>query len=396
MLCIMPNVWSEVDNNYSYTSKIYEAKKQAILQRLQQENDISGQDFINSLQINYKELMQQKYTSNLNDREVKLETILSHVYKAAEQLAQQILEEQSGDVVKQIDALMKISQKTGQNIDQQKKVIAKELDKIIERYEAETRVSQLVYEMLPKFVSSNNQQLSTAQVYSYTKSILKQEIAKRASITNIEKAVRKHPSIILGYIREDAITQAALRAVEQLKSNGISARTIGSEKSTIDIIIPVTEGAKAAVFQGGQGLSDIIKQLDTLGQNFVVSGESQYDTDEFLGIQAKPWKLYLKTANWNRNSLGSRATLLREFQLENIQSGVPNDLIGWHKGVLFLSQRLQQVIGPNTVMYATGNSITWTSDLLNDLVNTYHKYFAFMVNSDGKLTSHIHLADHYG
>lgn len=395
MLCIMPNVWSKVDDNYSHTSKIYEAKKQAILQRLQQENNINGQDFINSLQINYKELMQQKYTSNLNNREVKLETILSHVYKAAEQLAQQILEEQSGDVVEQIDALMKISQETGQDIDQQKKIIAKELDKIIERYEAETRVSQLINEMLPKFVSSDNQQLSTDQIYSYTKSILKQEIAKRASITNIEKAVRKHPSIILGYIREDAITQAALRAVEQLKSNYISARTVGSEKSTIDIIIPVTGEAKVAVLQGGQGLSDIIKQLDTLGQNFVVSGESQYDTDEFLGIQSKPWKLYLKTTNWNKNSLGSRATLLREFQLENIL-GIPNDLIGWHKGVLFLSQRLQQVIGPNTVMYATGNSLTWTSDLLNDLVNTYHKYFAFMVDSKNKLTSHIHLADHYG
>lgn len=396
MLCIMPNVWIEVDNNYMHTSKIYEAKKQAILQRLQQENDISGQDFINSLQINYKELMQQKYASNLSGREVKLETILSHVYKAAEQLVQQILEEQSGDVVEQIDALMKISQETGQNIAQKKQIIAKELDKIIERYEAETRVSQLINEMLPKFVSLDNQQLSTAQIYSYTKSILKQEIAKRASITNIEKAVGKHPSIILGYIREDAITQAALRAVEQLKGQGISARTIGSEKSTIDIIIPITGRAKAAVSQGGQGLSDIIKQLDTLGQNFVVSGDSQYDTDEFLGIQSKPWKLYLKTTNWNRNSLGSRATLLREFQLENIFSGVPNDLIGWHKGVLFLSQRLQQVIGPNTVMYATGNSITWTSDLLNDLVSTYHKYFAFMVNSDGKLTSHIYLADHYG
>ena len=76
MLCIMPNVWSKVDDNYSHTSKIYEAKKQAILQRLQQENNINGQDFINSLQINYKELMQQKYTSNLNNREVKLETIL--------------------------------------------------------------------------------------------------------------------------------------------------------------------------------------------------------------------------------------------------------------------------------------------------------------------------------
>lgn len=395
MFCIMPNVWSEVDNNYINASKIYEAKKQAILQRLQQENNISGQDFINSLQLNYKELMQQKYTSELSNREVKIETILSHVYKAAEQLVQQILEEHSGNIADQISALKQLSQESGESAEKEKKMIIKEIDKIISQYETETRVSRLINEMLPKFVSADNQQLSTAQVYAYTKSLLKQEIAKRSSIANIEKAVKKHPSIILGYIREDALTQAALLAIEQLQGKNMGARTIGSAQSTIDVIIPISGAAKAAVAKGGHELDDIVKYLDTIGQSFVVSGESRYENDEFLGIQSKPWRLYLETTNWNKNSVGSRASLLQEFQLENI-TGMPNDLIGWHRGVLFLSQRLQQVMGPNTVMYATGNSITWTSDLLVDLVNTYHKYFAFMVDSKHQLTSHVHLADHYG
>jgi hypothetical protein len=70
--------------------------------------------------------------------------------------------------------------------------------------------------MLPNYMSSGNQQLSAFQVYAYTKSILKREIQRRASIEEIDRAVKKHPSIILGYIREDAITNAALKAIEKL------------------------------------------------------------------------------------------------------------------------------------------------------------------------------------
>jgi hypothetical protein len=84
--------------------------------------------------------------------------------------------------------------------------------------------------------------------------MLRREIKKRASITEIDRAVKKHPSIILGYVREDAITAAALKAIEALKAKGMSAKTIGAEQSKIDIIIPVTSRASAVI----QGNTDLL------------------------------------------------------------------------------------------------------------------------------------------
>ena len=397
IICVMPDLWQTIDNNYEIASKIYESKKEAILSKIKTEHDISGQEFINTIQSNYSSLMKQKYTSEVSGREVGLNTILNHLYRAAEDVVAQVLEEhKNDDIEKQIQALRQISQQAGKSIIQEKKIVEKEIDKILQSYSNETHIDKLVYEMLPKYMSGDNQRLSAAQVYAYTKSILKREIQKRASLTEIDKAVKKHPSIILGYIREDAITDAALKAIEQLKMSGMKAQTVGKEQSAIDIIIPLTKGATAAVSKPGDALKGILSQLDALGTSFVVEGESRYETSEFLGIQSKPWRLYLPTTEWNRNSVGSRADLLKGYEQLGGSIYPPNTEEGWHRGVLYLSYNLQQVIGPNTVMYATGGSLTWTSELLVDMYSRYHKYFAFMLDSKHQLTSHIHIADHYG
>lgn len=396
-VCIMPEEISIINQNYESTAQIYDTKKESILARLKQEQNISGEDFINTIQTNYSSLLKEKYESAVTGREVGLETIINHVYRAAEAMVAEVLENHSEqDVQSQIQALEQISREAGKNIEQQKKVVNKEIEKIIQQYSNETQVDRLIDEMLPKYLSQENAKLSAAQIYAYTKSMLRREIKKRASIVEIDKAVKKHPSIILGYVREDAITAAALKAIETLKVKGMSAKTIGAEQSKIDIIIPITSRASAAVQGNTDLLGTIVKQLDALSTEFVVTGESKYETDEFLGIQSKPWQLYRPTTTWNRNSVGSRAELYNAF-LEHLKEMSPADRnVGWHRGVLFLSEHLQEVMGPNTVMYATGGKLIWTSDLLRDLYQKYHKYFAFMLDSNYHLTSHIQLADHYG
>lgn len=396
-VCIMPGEISIINQNYESTAQIYEAKRESILARLKQEQNISGEDFINTIQTNYSSLLKEKYESAVTGREVGLETIINHVYRAAEAMVAEVLENHSEqDIQSQIQALEQISREAGKNIEQQKKVVNKEIEKIIQQYSNETQVDRLIDEMLPKYLSQENAKLSAAQVYAYTKSMLRREIKKRASIVEIDKAVKKHPSIILGYVREDAITTAALKAIEVLKVKGMTAKTIGAEQSKIDIVIPITSRASAVVQGNTDLLGTIVKQLDALSTEFIVTGESKYETDEFLGIQSKPWQLYLPTTTWNRNSVGSRVELYNAF-LEHLKEMSPPDRnVGWHRGVLFLSEHLQEVMGPNTVMYATGGKLIWTSDLLRDLYQKYHKYFAFMLDSNYQLTSHIQLADHYG
>lgn len=396
MFCIMPSLWSEVDNNYLNAAKQYEARKNEILKKLQKNTKEQADEFMSLLQENYRTLMEQKYASEFSNREVKLETIVEqHIYKAATEKAREILMQENVNIEQEIEALKQISKEKKLSIDQEKKFITRELEKIVKRYAQATEVNKLVSDLLPSYVSAENQELSASQIYPYVKSIIKKEIYKRAAVKEITKTVKRHPSIILGYVREDAVTQAAIEAIEKISARGMTAKTVGKEASKIDIVIPLTPRATKAIGDSNI-LSDIIKQLDVIEQDFIVSGTSQYKSDEFLGIQSKPWNLTKKTDNWkNRNAIGSRAELLKEFNLQNI-TGLPDDSIGWHRGVLFLSQRLEQIIGPSTDMYAIKGSIVWTSDLLTDLVNVYHKYFSFMLNSKGKRTSHIQLADHYG
>jgi hypothetical protein len=49
-----------------------------------------------------------------------------------------------------------------------------------------------------------------------------------------------------------------------------------------------------------------------MDKTITVDGES-YMPDEFLGIQSKPWNLNQQTAQWNRNSVGSRKDLFKAF-----------------------------------------------------------------------------------
>ena len=60
-VCIMPGEISIINQNYESTAQIYEAKRESILARLKQEQNISGEDFINTIQTNYSSLLKEKY-----------------------------------------------------------------------------------------------------------------------------------------------------------------------------------------------------------------------------------------------------------------------------------------------------------------------------------------------
>jgi hypothetical protein len=79
--------------------------------------------------------------------------------------------------------------------------------------------------------------------------------------------------------------------------------------------------------------------------------------------------------------LGSRKELLNDFLIKDSFSTSSDEIFGWHRGVLFLSNNLDKVVGTNTVMYATKTGLIWTSDLLESLYKNYNKYFAFVIDS---------------
>jgi hypothetical protein len=383
----------QVDKNYEAAQGVYQAKRKSLLEQIENQSQQSGESFIEKLQDKFSDNMKQTIVSPDSKRSVKYETIIKHIYRAAELKGRSIIEDVGGNLDELKEEIQKIKQSTEGDIETEKKLIDKEIDKIVSEYATKMDINQIFNKYLPQILSGENQKLSVAQVLAYCKSIFKREIQKQLSMEKIDSVIKKRPAIILGYIREDMLSDAAIKAIDECKIENASAMTVGSEQSMIDVLIPITGGA-AKASDDKELLGSILKKLDGIKSSTFVVGESKFNTDEFLGIQVKPWNLYKKTTKWNPMSLGSRTELLNDYA-KSLSGETPDDVTSWHKGVIYLSENLTKMLGENTVMYVTGNNIIWTDNLLSDLVNKYNKYFAFGVNSKNQLTSHIVLADHY-
>ena len=378
----------QVNANYQSAQARYAKKKQNILAQLTKESNITGEQFITLLQDKFAAQMETKLISPGTGREVGYQAIIGQIYNAARSMVNQALGEKDSftEIKRKVD---EIREQNAENLKKQRELIAQEINKEVEKFAAQMDLNTIFNKYLPQVMSSSNQSLSVAQIMGYCKSIFKQQIQIKTRADEISKIFKRHPSIIMGYIREDAFTKAALEVIEQLQIKGASAKTVGSEQSKIDILISL--GGAGSSISGN--LSGILSMLDNLDQNMEITGSAEYDTSQFLGVQAKPWNLEKETSQWNRNSIGSRANLKNDF-IKMLKSTGGIESYSWHRGVLYLSEHLEAVMGANTVMYATGKNIIWADDLLGDMVNRYHKYFAFSLDSNHKLTSHIILADH--
>ena len=392
-VCVLPRSISEADQNYLRAQQIYKTKRDEIQQRIKSQYDVSGEEFVATIQKKLKENMQAKIESPNTGNTVGYQTILNHLYNTVEKLAREKIEGSSSQInndIEQIESIQSQAISQGKNAQE---IAEKEIDDLVQKYANDLQLDSVIYKYLPEFVSGDNVKLSLAQVFGYAKSIFKNEITKRANGIEATRIFQRHPGIILGYIREDATADASKKAIKKFGMSSSSAQTVGAEKSKIDILLSLTGGASSIV-SSGDLLGTILSSLDSMNQSFSVNGESILETNEFLGIQSKPWKLFLPTTNWNKNSVGSRAALLQDFLQSYNPAGADNQH-SWHSGVLYLSTQLEEVIGANTVMYVTGDTIQWTDDIFTQM-RANNKYFAFMMSSKNELTSHVQIADHYG
>lgn len=391
--CIMEEIIEPVNNNYRLAMQRYSQKRKEVLNKIKNEYDISGNDFIDILKQEFKKNMSQSMTSELTGRSVKIDTLLKHLYNAAEAQALALVDSHSEEIEREGEIIDKIRQNTEGDIIAQKKQFDREIDSIVYKFANEISLNNVWNKYLPELMmSDDNKKLATAQILGYCKSIFKREIQKRLALDEIDNAVRRHPAIILGYIREDAVADAAQKAIKHFKMSGAKAKTVGAEQSHIDILISLSGKTTSKV--SNDIMDSLLNQLDSIGQSFVTIGESKFENENFLGIQSKAWNLYAPSNEiWNPNALGRRAELFNDFV-----ATLSSDLEGkraWHKGVLYISNHLEEAMGPNTLIYATGKQILWTNELLETMLNN-NKYFAFRLNSENKVTPTVVLADHYG
>jgi hypothetical protein len=68
-------------------------------------------------------------------------------------------------------------------------------------------------------------------------------------MAEIEKVVKQRPAILLGYMQEDALTDAASDVIKKMQSSTMKAKTVGAARSKIDILIPLTGHAAEVLDQ---------------------------------------------------------------------------------------------------------------------------------------------------
>ena len=392
--CVMPEDMNIVDSNYAKAQVIYAGKRQQILKNIEEQNNISGTEFMTKLEDLFKQNMSQRIKSPKTLKEVKYKTIINHIYDAAKLEAESILSNTKGEINELKNKMEKIRKENLKGLEAEEIDLQNEVEKIVKQFAERIDMENLFNKYLPQVMSQSNQKLAGSQVLSYCKSIFKRQIYQELANQQITKAVKRRPAIILGYIREDALSKAATGVMKDMGMKASSSQAVGSKSSKIDILISLTEGA-TKISSNRDVLENLLKKLDDIdGTTISGIGESSINVSEFLGVQAKPWKLFLPTQKWNPMSIGSRAELFKSFTDGLTDTAAPNTY-SWHKGVLFLSQHILDIMGKNTVLYAVGDSILWADALLNDMIMRYHKYFAFAINKDAPLSSHVVLADHW-
>lgn len=381
-----------VNSNYQAAQKRYADKKNKLFNAWQQEHGIAGKDFFNLLSQNFTSNMQAKLTSPTTNRTVKQSTILRHLYNATRERALSVFGKSSVAVDTAVQAIRQLQADSSLEVKDQEAKIAAEINKIVIELSKRLNISDaFIRKFLPQMTKANRG-LTHGQLIGYCKNIFKQQIQEAITGVKVQKAVAQYTAIVGGYLREDALADAAQQTIEALGVKTGKVKRIGSEKTSIDVLLSFGKGA--SVKGGKAAFGNLIQALDAISGDIVAVGQSTYNTSNFLGIQSKSWDLDTVGSKYVTASIGSRGALRAGF--EQLLSGTsvnPNTSYGWHKGVKYLSGVLDQVIGANTIMYATGSSIIWTDQLLSDMV-AKDIYFSFALDSNDKLTSHVILSKH--
>lgn len=387
-------IMAEVDANYKAAANNYQSQREAILKNIVAESQISADEFVKQLQAKYKASMDQKIAKPTEDggygRAVKTNTILNHLYKAVDRATQAVINDETFQSTDFEAELKSVQAESRTKIKDEQYQAEQALLKIAENFANQIQINEIINKYLPQMLSSGNQALTAGQLLGYSKRIFKQKIQERITGEEVNKTVRKHPAIIAGYLQEDKLADAGLQLLQELGIISGNAQTVGDEKTHIDVLMAVGEGA-GKITQDGDALKSILYKLDSF-YSFEVEGDSnEYNNLNFLGIQSKPdWNLTKELSAYRSYTLGSNQALLDLF---NATNGADNPY-SWHQTVLFLSQNLSSALGHNTVMFALGKQLVGTDQLLRDLYGN-NKYFAFRESSEHLYTASIIVSSHY-
>lgn len=360
-----------IERNYENFATIYETKINKVKEKIKKIYEQGADNFIADISNQISKTIENGIKSLNTDKNVKFNTYINQVYDRIDNFFS------DNENMQKFENFFK---ENNQNIEDEGNEIKKDIDTAILKVlnSKDIGLSQL----LKNFTSKENSGLIESQLLGYIKSRIEHFYNKN----NNSKEFSRHQSIIFGYIQEDIIQKTFSLAFESIGQVELKARTSGFAQSKIDILVPLTAQSSKKINQNKKTMSQYLDYLDGI-KKISKKDSTTFSVEDFIGIQSKPWDLSKKTSEYYQLSLGSRGTIMNQFKKEMGWMG--KDFLPF-QGAIHLSYKIDDILGPNTIMYYTKAGLIWTSDLLRQLYSQYEKYFAFKYDKDHKeLSSHV-------
>lgn len=194
-------------------------------------------------------------------------------------------------------------------------------------------------------------------------------------------STQNYKKSLKGYYKEELLVPALNQV---LSSYGVEARQTGSttnEKGAqikYDIILGPIGISKV----GDELLMPLIKQMESFSQ--VKQGSGSVLTQEnnlFGGIQSKSW-----VAPWSTRSKGGNRKFL-DFGHNASLMPTGEDAHYWHAGVYNVMSNLINAVGSNNFIFATGDTVYWTADLLSEFREQQYVLAFYYNKKEGKIVS---------
>lgn len=115
------------------------------------------------------------------------------------------------------------------------------------------------------------------------------------------------------------------------------------------------------------------------------------EDEQGYGIQSKSWLEPWSSTwdpdkhSWIRYHIGSRSNLLAQLRNGELGGMVP---YSWLTGVRFLSRHVPEVLGERNVMWASGNELMYTADMITQF-RAKQYFIAFEKSKDGPLKASV-------
>ena len=358
-----------------YASAIanYSAQKESFLQRLQTEENVNVNNFMERLN---------------NEIAIEAESEMDTTFDAAFEAVKTYIEEyivqamESGNTNYQtlINRFQKVIDRQSQRNGQDPKTLYTSLKKDIEAFllntNNTTRKSLASYVAQQSGLGGTQNTDIQNNLFGYARKL----IMKKLMGLEMNHSTQHYKISLKGYYKEQVLVPALNKVLQEY---GIIAKQAGSMYNTQgqQIKYDILLGTSNLGSMADEAITPLISQMEQLSTT--VQGTGQVDTSLPLigGIQSKSW-----VAPWSLNSVGGNRNFLSFGHNTNLMP-IGEDAHYWHAGVYNVMSNLLEAIGPSNFIYATGDTVYWTADLLAEFRERQYVLAFYYNKTEGKIVS---------